>query len=121
MVLKLVDLDSQESVSSFLAKGGKLLFLYGPKCPPCQRLKPKLFEALEALDETMELGFADAQAHPELRELYNAKYIPFLIVFEGEEMKDTLQNSDMNIVAPFLNRHFNFGLSTTSFDADVDF
>ncbi len=143
MVLQLIPLTTEQEIAAFLQNGGNLIFMYGPKCGPCQRLKPKLLEELALVPRLVRMGFLDAQAHRELRAPYGASLIPFLIVFddrsdsssesdtdlvanEGEparKIRGTLQNSDMDAVRPFLNKYLDLGLKdpNTAFDDTVDF
>ena len=125
MVLKLVQLESDASVEGFLRQHS-LLFFYGPSCPPCNRLKPKLFEALGLLPHLVTIGFVDGQKHKALRLQYGAAKIPYLLIFKsdsanGSETQVGLQDSNMDEVARFLNEHLDLGLKTQSFDPTVDF
>lgn len=130
MVLLRTDLTSEAEVLTYLHKGNRLLFLHGPRCAPCLRLKPALLADLEALPQPVSLGMIDAQAHPELRRAYGSPKIPYLIVFERvdspipEDCKfaqtDGLQHSDIGRVRAFLNTHLNLGIPEP-FSTDVDF
>jgi len=136
MVLKLVELTNESEIAEYLENGGKLVFMYGPKCPPCQKLKPLLLQDLALLPQQVTMGIVDAQAHRELRKPYGAHLIPFLIVFgprsdsssESEtdlptspvsKLRATLQNSDIEKVRAFLNQHLDLGLPM--FNPDVEF
>lgn len=121
MVLQIVPLSSKPDIVEFLEKDRALVFLYGPTCGPCNRLKPKLYEDLATISNHITLGTINAQAYPELRTCYaQGAKIPFLIVFEKSDPVHTLQSSDIHVVRAFLNRHLDLEI-VEPFDVNVEF
>jgi thioredoxin-like negative regulator of GroEL len=121
MVLKLVHLGSQADITDFLKQQHRLIFMYGPKCPPCQRLKPQLFEELALVPEMVVMGLVNAQIHRHLRQLYDVELIPYLIVFDGPSIKTSIQSSNMAEIRPFLSTYLDLSFPSADFDCDVDF
>lgn len=121
MVLDLIHLNTVTEITTFL-KHHNLIFMYGPTCKPCQWVKPQLFDALTLLPNTITLGLVDAQAHRDLRTMYNVDRIPYLIVFDGSAIKTSIQSSDMAEIRPFLAKHLNLSFpDTTDFNCDAAF
>ena len=120
MVLDLINLTSESEIDLFLEQGHRVVLLYSPTCPPCQRLKPHLFEDLALLPQTVHLGYLNAKKYAHLKPRFKAVKIPFLVVFQNFQIQDSLQDSDIDIVHVFLNRLLNLGLPEIDMD-DEDF
>lgn len=92
-----------------------LVLVYSDKCKPCKRLKPSLFEKASFHDIKMFTIHVDKQNHKSLMKNLEVGKVPHVSCFYDGEYKGSIQNSDIAVTWPFVEK------CVYTFDLDSDF
>ena len=85
----LIDLDS-ESFDSVVSKGKVLVDFWAPWCGPCKMLTPILEKVKSELGDKVVIAKVNVDENPDLAAKFSVRSIPYLLVFESGEVKETL-------------------------------
>ena len=85
----LIDLDS-ESFDSVVSNGKVLVDFWAPWCGPCKMLTPILEKVKAELGDKVVIAKVNVDENPDLAAKFSVRSIPYLLVFESGEVKETL-------------------------------
>ena len=81
-----------------------LVLVYSDKCKPCKRLKPSLFEKATLHDINMFTIHVDKKNHTSLMKKLEVGKVPHVSCFHDGEYKGSIQNSDIAVTWPFVEK-----------------
>lgn len=92
-----------------------LVLVYSDKCKPCKRLKPPLFEKATLHDINMFTIHVDKKNHTSLMKKLEVEKVPHVSCFHTGEYKGSIQNSDITVTWPFVEKYIH------TFELNSDF
>lgn len=71
-------------------------------CAPCKALAPKYNELSERVPVHVTMCEVDADAEPDICDMFGIRSVPTIIVFENGDMKETFVNPTIDEVEEFI-------------------
>lgn len=101
-------LDQLCDYQDIISKNEKIVLeFYNERCLPCQTTLTMMSELAGKYKDVLFVAI-DVDKYPNLRELYNIKHIPFIIVYRSGKIGDSLVGSvSKDTLVEFINRNLN--------------
>ena len=127
--MKIIPIQNKNQLLAIKYSTNYVIFLvFGKKCDPCQKLKPKLIEFLQkhdSVEHEFNLVLINYKISKEINEYFDLKKVPYLVFCKDTKIKGSIQSSKMELVIPVLNECFDLNLpdddDKLDFDGDFDF
>ena len=101
-------LRDQTHLTSLCHKANQFLVLvYADTCKPCNKLKPQLFQKTKLHDIDVYTIHVDKTNHTSLMKTLEVGKVPHVSCFHDGQYKGSIQNSDIDITWPFVEKHIN--------------
>jgi len=92
-----------------------IVLVYSNTCKPCQRLKPALFDNTKTSGIDVFTFHIDKKNHTSLMNKLEVEKVPHVACFHNGQYKGSIQNSDITVTWPFVEKYLDTFELTSDF------